>query len=379
METKEEQHVELEIKDEEGQPTTFRTSGIAWIYLVAIIAAYMSSIFAWLTASVAPVTFSEWTNASFTQLNWLTNAFSLTPIVLSLPSAWAYERFGIKPSLIVASCLTAVGCWVRCIAIAVPLHQRFAVLLVGQTIAALGAPFYYNLPPYGLLPSIAASLTSWLLLILAAIATVMVLPFPFLPAKPKHSPSVTADLERQPSAWQSLKLLMKNINFLWLTIAYSFHLGMLFSIGALTVQILIPYGYSVERSALCAAIPLVAGTISGFIPNNFDVVIIAFIANGIFVIALVPAYLEYACEIAYPVAESFTMSIMSMTVGATNVIFVIVLDKFRAGEDALIPGDMHNALVAAAIIVTVGCVPVIWIKGDMKRLAIDNGSIITKL
>ena len=58
------------------------------------------------------------------------------------------------------------------------------------------------------------------------------------------------------------------------------------------------------------------------------------------------------------------------------LIFTVLMDALRAGPDAVPPNNMTMSMVAAAIIMCVGSIPCIWLKGDMKRVAVDQEAMI---
>jgi FLVCR family MFS transporter 7 len=53
-------------------------------------------------------------------------------------------------------------------------------------------------------------------------------------------------------------------------------------------------------------------------------------------------------------------------------VFTIVIDALRAGPEADPPNNMKLSMIIVCVIVTVGSVPIIWLKGDLKRLAYDK-------
>jgi MFS-type transporter involved in bile tolerance (Atg22 family) len=53
------------------------------------------------------------------------------------------------------------------------------------------------------------------------------------------------------------------------------------------------------------------------------------------------------------------------------LIFSVIIDSLRAGPEADPPNNMKLSMIVVAVIVAVGSIPVIWLKGDLKRLAVD--------
>lgn len=74
----------------------------------------------------------------------------------------------------------------------------------------------------------------------------------------------------------------------------------------------------------------------------------------------------------YPVSESVSLSIIWTVSSINMLIFTIIFDALRAGEDASPPHHMKFSMIVAATILAVGSIPCLWIKGDLKRLQLDE-------
>lgn len=53
------------------------------------------------------------------------------------------------------------------------------------------------------------------------------------------------------------------------------------------------------------------------------------------------------------------------------LIFCVIIDSLRAGPEADPPNNMKLSMIVVAIIICVGSLPSVWLKGDLKRLAFD--------
>lgn len=80
--------------------------------------------------------------------------------------------------------------------------------------------------------------------------------------------------------------------------------------------------------------------------------------------------------VLYPIPESLSSNVTWSLVTAGMLIFTVITDSLRAGPEANPPNNMETALMVCSIIVCVGSLPVIWLKGELKRLAIDRASSI---
>ncbi|EPB84791.1 hypothetical protein HMPREF1544_08434 [Mucor circinelloides 1006PhL] len=412
-----------------------KTSTAAWLETLVCIGVSTSCAFMWTTGASAPNVMSQWMNVSLSQINWLSNASAICNTVFSLFTAWAYERIGIKASIILCAVFNTVGCWIRCIAIVLPVEKRYPLVMVGQFIASIGGPLIYNvaakfvavwfapkdrgiantvlsvqagmaLAPL-LLPMLAPTIKDVpkMLIIVAGISTVFTIPTFFIPSKPKVPPSTTATLERTPF-WEGVWEVITNMQFWWIAIITSVSMGMVFSVSVLIIEAISPFGYTEQQAGLCAALIVFSGCFGGgmtgywlgkssqhfmlikmftpmvvfsyviFIfllrPDAFSVVIIACIINGFCSYALFPVYLEVASEITYPVSESVSSCVLWTLCSLTMVVFSLVIDALRAGPDASPPNNMNTSMMVVAGIMFVGNLPCLWIKGDLKRSQVDN-------
>jgi hypothetical protein len=59
-------------------------------------------------------------------------------------------------------------------------------------------------------------------------------------------------------------------------------------------------------------------------------------------------------------------------VTAFMLVFSVMIDALRAGPDANPPNNMTNSIIAMIVVSAVGCIPVIWLDGTLKRLAVDG-------
>ncbi|KAI8096953.1 major facilitator superfamily domain-containing protein [Halteromyces radiatus] len=412
-----------------------KTSMMAWLLVVVVILINSSSAMMWMTASSVPVSTSVYFNISLTQVNWISNVSAIINTVFSLPCAWIYEKYGLKFSIILAGLLNMIGCWLRCIAILVNNDAKYAVLMLGQFVASFGGPLVYNIAAKLTAVwfaakdrSIANTLISLQvgmvlaplvipqivktpddvprnLLILAGVATVVTIPSFFLPSRPEHPPTKSALAERMDFI-EGMKQLAKNSTFRWILLLASLNMGMAYSVSVLIIEAIMPLGYSDQDAGICAAMIVIAGFVGGFmsgywagktaqylmlikmfapfvvfsyvififqiIPNAFGAIIIACLINGFFSFGIFPVMLEFSSEVTYPVPESISSCVIWTMVTTAMLIFSVMIDALRAGPQANPPNNMTHSMVAVAVVIAVGFIPVIWLKGDLKRLAVDT-------
>ncbi|KAI8968036.1 major facilitator superfamily domain-containing protein [Mycotypha africana] len=413
----------------------YGTTWIAWLQVLSIILVNSACSLMWMSATSSPTAVSEWLNVSFSSLNWLSNVSAIVNTVFSLITGWAYEKFGIKRNIIFSGVMNFLGCWIRCLAIVAPRNHRFAVVMVGQVIASIGGPFVYNIatklvsiwfaPKHRVIANTLATLSigmaiapilipalapasvnvPWMLIVISVISTIAAIPSFFLPSKPAILSSPSAEQDRM-NIVEGIKRLIKISGFWWSLILCAVNAGMVFSVSVLIMEAIIPLGYTDMEAGYCAAAIVVAGFIGGIcsgywagktgqhimliklftpmmlfsyiilifelVPNTFPVILIACIQIGFFAYALFPLHLEVACEITYPIPEAITASLMWSMVTAAMLIFCVIIDALRAGPEAVPPNNMKMSINAVAIIVCIGSLPILWFKGDLKRLAYDK-------
>lgn len=76
--------------------------------------------------------------------------------------------------------------------------------------------------------------------------------------------------------------------------------------------------------------------------------------------------------VTYPVPESISSCVIWSMVTAFMLVFSVMIDALRAGPDANPPNNMTNSIIAMTVVSAVGYIPVIWLDGDLKRLAVDG-------
>ncbi|KAI9475399.1 MAG: major facilitator superfamily domain-containing protein [Benjaminiella poitrasii] len=345
-----------------------RTSWMAWIETAVCVGVNMSCAFMWGTGSSVPILMSAWMKVNLTQVNWLSNASAICNTLFSLTTAWAYEKLGIKTSIIVCAVLNTVGCWIRCLAIILPSDQRYIVMLIGQFIASIGGPLIYKLVKN---IYIHEKRKECYLIIVATISTIFTIPAFFIPSQPRIPPSASALVERT-ALWEGIREIARNRQFWWITIIGSVSMGMPGAVSVLIIEAIAPYGYSEQQAGLGAAIIVFSGCVGGVIPNAYAVVLIACILNGFFSYALFPVYLELASEITYPVSESVCSCVLWTLSSLMMVVFSLVIDTLRAGPDASPPNNMNLSLIVVSVVMLVGNLPCLWLQGELKRSNVDT-------
>ncbi|GAA5809613.1 hypothetical protein MFLAVUS_003024 [Mucor flavus] len=391
---------------QEAAKPAAKTSVQAWCLTFTCVMVNCFCAVMWMTASSTPAVMSLWMDISLTKLNWLSNASAICNSIFSLPTAWFYERYGVKTAIILCGAVNAIGCWIRCLAIVVADDKKYIVFMVGQLISSIAGPLVYNIS--------AKFVAVWFApkdrglantILFAGLATAFTIPAFFLPGKPKNPPSVSSTLDRIPF-WQGVKIVSRNFQFWSVAIVAASTIGMVFSVSVLIIEAITPYGYTDQQAGLCAAIVVISGCVGGgmtgywlgkspqhymlirtftplviftyvmfifnLMPNSFPTVLTVCILNGLFSYALFPVYLELASEITYPVSESVGSCIIWSMCTTFMLVFSILIDALKAGPDATPPNNMNLSMRVVVGIIAAGNIPVLWMRGNLKRTQIDN-------
>ena len=76
-------------------------------------------------------------------LDWLSMIYMLAYIPLIFPATYLLDKRGLRLCGILATFLNALGAWIKCAALS---PDRFAVLMLGQTICAIAQIFILGIP-----------------------------------------------------------------------------------------------------------------------------------------------------------------------------------------------------------------------------------------
>ncbi len=76
-------------------------------------------------------------------IDWLSMIYMLAYIPLIFPATWLLDRKGLRVVGICATFLNTLGAWIKCASVA---HDRFPVLMTGQTICAIAQIFILGIP-----------------------------------------------------------------------------------------------------------------------------------------------------------------------------------------------------------------------------------------
>ncbi|XP_021340463.1 major facilitator superfamily domain-containing protein 7-b-like, partial [Mizuhopecten yessoensis] len=262
-------------------PSEYRTYKRRWFLLIVVSILNLSNAMVWITFSpIADLTTVYYNIDSF-QVNILSLVFLIASIPFGLTASWILDTFGLRASLLTAAWLNGIGSLLRNFSTFdfVPGDSKFAVLLVGQILAACAQPFVMFAPtklaaiwfpenqratanmltsmanPLGilvtnaLLPAIVNGcnkkeipIALWVVTAPAVLVMLMTT-FGVCSSVPPTPPSASADEDSQPFI-QGFKKMVKNKNYWILNFLFGAGLAIFTAFTSFLDQILCPRGYS---------------------------------------------------------------------------------------------------------------------------------------
>ncbi|KAF9321553.1 hypothetical protein BG003_001284 [Podila horticola] len=421
-------HEEYTPKEDE---VVYRTYPARYLGLFSIVLLNIATGFVWLTYSSVSDSAAEYLNCSNTVVNLTSILYFVAYVVMAPISGWMFEKHGIKHSLLFGGALQIVGSWLRFFAHFVdssPSHAggRLALTLVGQIIGASAQPFFLNTPPKFaalwfsergrttatmigtvanafaaalaqlIIPVITTDAASMKdsLLVCAILAVVAVIPAFFVADRPPTPPSPSAAEALQATEEEpfhiSLRKVGSNKQFLLLMCVFGTFVACFNAITSLITTFTKPYGYSSNDAGYFGAAMVVAGLISagiagpamdkskqykGLFRKDFFVGIIVVSAlMGMAAFAVLPAALELAVEITYPVTPASSTSILWAFGQLLGVIFLLVLGALQDNELSRTKAINPPLIFIAVWCLFFGVIPVMMINSPYLRMEAEARS-----
>jgi MFS family permease len=262
-----------------------RFIGLAQLILVNIIVSWN-----WLTFAATSNKSARFFQTTETEINWLGTAFLFAFPVVSLPTIWVLNRYGVKTSMVVSSVLVLVGNWTRYLGCVVHDEARYPLVMLGQIIIGTAQPFVLAAPTRysnvwfsdtGRVSATAiASLANpfgaaigqligpmWvdqpsdtpnMVLYTAIISTVATFPVIFVSNKPPTPPSALAESDTLVFR-DAFKRLPKNGSFYLVLIPFAVYVACFNATSTLINQIFEPYGFTEDDAGIAGALLIFVG------------------------------------------------------------------------------------------------------------------------
>ncbi|EFA79002.1 hypothetical protein PPL_08470 [Heterostelium album PN500] len=308
----------------------------------------------WITFSTVAVLAKQYYNTDLARINFLTELGPILYVPFSVVFSWSINRYGIRPNILIASALVAIGGAVR----SVP--GIFPLVIIGQSFNAIAGPFMMTVPTkisnvwfppeertfstaistvsnfsgsaIGFLLALFATTDTHLKYLLYAEAVSGALIFIailiYYPEKPPTPPSATA-LEAERAHQAS-------------------HIGLLDSWKQLFIQ-----SYRFLRIPSASILTIVSSITSGCYAG-WSAILTEIIVN-----VYTPS--QGAVEVSFPIPEAVGSSLISILINVFTFVSIEV--------GSLIPPQTLNWMLVGCSAVSV--ILLLFVKEDYKRLKSD--------
>ncbi|KAI9837880.1 MAG: hypothetical protein M1838_004723 [Thelocarpon superellum] len=403
-----------ETHGQDSAPVHYRVYKRRWFGLIQLVLLNLIVSWDWLSFTALSNTSASYFGVSETAINWLSTAFLFAFCAVSPFVLWTINRGGPKAAIIIASVLILLGNWIRYAGTRTT-GGHFGVVMFGQIVIGLAQPFVLTVPTRysdlwftsrGRISATAlASLANpfggalgqlinpfWasepvdipnMVLYVSIMATIASIPGFFIPAAPPSPPCASAAQEKYPVG-QSLKAIVRSVEFWLIFIPFSVYVGFFNAFSTLLNQILSPYGFTEVQAGICGALLIVVGLVVSAITSSiFDrhnlsrraikvqVPIIGlcylifiwapgthtlaapFIISSVLGAAsfsLLPLALELLVEHAHPVSPEVTSVVCWTGSQLLGAIFLLIMNALKDDDSADPPYSMRRALLFEAAV-----------------------------
>ncbi|XP_041477428.1 solute carrier family 49 member A3-like [Lytechinus variegatus] len=271
-----------------------------WFVVATMAVLNISNAMAWICFAAITNFTAEYFEVSVDAVNWFSLVYLVVAIPMGFVVAWELNAYGFRIAILLGAWLNFLGILLRYLGTVFPIppSSQFAVVMVGQTLAAFGQPFLLFSPtkmaalwfndsqrttgnilatmanPLGILLSFLLSallvsepsdvpLMLWVFVIPAAIG-VCLATFGICNSAPPTPPSSSADTEHQPFL-TGLKMLVKNRHFLILFVTFGGGFGIFNAISTFLEQIVCPIGYNDNFAGLVGALMIGVGLLGAVV------------------------------------------------------------------------------------------------------------------
>ncbi|KAF9168111.1 hypothetical protein BGX21_010500 [Mortierella sp. AD011] len=288
-------------------------------------------------------------------------------------------------------------------------NERTTATMIGSVSNGLGAALAQLIIPA---ITVDEGSMSHSLLFCAVLSVVAIIPASFVADHPPTPPSPSAaealhETKEEPF-WISLKKVGTNRQFLLLMIVFGTYVGCFNAITSLISQIMEPYNYTSSEAGYVGAAMFVAGLISAAVSspftdkykqykslckslvpmattalialifvvrrNDFGGIIAVCVLLGISAFAVLPASLELAVEITYPVTPASSTSILWAFGQLNGVIFLLVLGALQDDELSSTKSINPPLIFMAAWSVVFGVIPMFMVTSRYYRMEAEIAS-----
>lgn len=416
-----------------------------WFMLLLFVAYSFSNAYQWIHLNIIANVVIRFYNESLpedsfqqeTAIDWLSMIYMLSYIPLIFPATWLLEKKGLRITLICGAFLNALGAWIKCACIA---QDRFALIMFAQTICAIAQIFILGIPAqlaatwfgpnqvstatsigvFGNQVGCAAGFLIPPLIVpnsesledvahdlgvmfylwagfTTAIFIVIVLTFRAKPPRPPSKAQMLAEqMGLEVNYSKSLLNLLKNKNFILLTVTYGINTGCYYGFATLLNPIILYYYPGREQAAGTIGLTLVLAGVVGsvfgglwldktktFKPTTIGIYLLSMAgmvaftftldlgaiwipfltagALGFFMTGYLPVGFEFAAEITYPESEGTSSGILNASAQTFGIMLTIGMRALLNRVSVLSANVTVSATLLAGTILT--C----FIQADYRR------------
>ncbi|KAG0319404.1 hypothetical protein BGZ97_002199 [Linnemannia gamsii] len=391
---------------EEHHPVVYRTYKARYFGLFAIVLLNIATTFVWLTYSSVPEAAEAYLNCSSFLVSVTSILYFFAFIVMAPVSGWMFEKRGIKKSLLFGAGIQVLGAWLRYFGHFVgSTPENRTATMIGTVSNASAAALAQLIIPI-ITDDTKPETMPNSVLFTAILSTVAIIPAFFVADRPPTPPSPSAAEALQETVEEpfhiSLKKVGTNKQFLLLLLVFGSLVGIFNSVTSLLATFTGPYGYTSNQAgylgagmvlaglvgaavsgplvdktkqykSVCkTAVPVAVACVIGFVfavrRDFFAGMLTLLIISGFSAFAALPAALELAVEITYPVTPASSTSILWAFGQLVAIIMLFTLQGLQDDELSARTGLNPPLIFNAAWCVVFAIIPVFFINSPYKRL-----------
>ena len=365
-----------------------------WVVLFAFMFIAGMTQLLWIT--FAPITgkAAEFYGVSDLMIGILSMSFMVVYLVMAIPSAWVIDTYGFRIAVGIGAVLTGIFAITRGI-----FASDYMIILASQVGIAIGQPFvlgsitkvaarwfpidqratatgFGSLALYlGIL--VAMVLTPYLtieygikgtLTIYGVISAISAITFVVLAREAPPTPPCPSGYEERTLMFGGLKQLFKRRDFILLMIIFFIGLGTFNGVSTWIENIVSTRGFSISQAGMLGGLMLAGGIIGalvlpplsdkyhkrkpfilaaliGLIPGligvtfakSYWLLLLSGVVFGFFLLSSGPVVFQYGAEIANPVPEGTSTSLLWFTGQVSGIVFIFGMNVFRTSGGSMAP------------------------------------------
>ncbi|MHB9031774.1 MAG: MFS transporter [Anaerolineae bacterium] len=385
-----------------GVPAGFTVYRYRWVVLLGYMLITMLNQLAWITFAAVTSTATLTYGVSDLAIGLLSMSFMIVYIVVSIPSSWAIDTWGLRKAVGLGAVLTGAFAllrgiggtsytWVLLAQIGIalgqplilnantvvaarwfPLHERATAVGLGSLAIYVGIVLGLILTP----PLTKALGMQGMLLVYGAAAVVCAAAFILLVRERPPTPPCLPGEEVRSLVFTGLRDALRNRNFILLLVVLFIGLGLFNAVTTWIENIVHPRGFDSAQAGVAGGlmvaggvlgalvlpalsdkfrkrVPFLAAAVLGAIPGligvtfaaSYGLLIISSLWLGFFLLAAGPVAFQYGAETTYPAPEGTTNGLLIMAGQVSGIAFIFAMDALKAPD-----GSMTGSMLALIVL-----------------------------